>query len=546
MGGLSMREFEMIDDLAGELTALDFERDPLRASLLGLPGAHDKLPDPSAAAEQRFRACYLDLAERAERAEGDPVTRGVVVGQARAVIDLLDSRLPEFAVSDAFAAPVQVVLLTLPSITLDDAERARGFLARLAAIPSFVDAVIERQRGEPAPPDFLVDAAITYFDRHLGDPANDPLRLGPDEAERDRLLAEVVRPAIARYRDFLATEVKPRALPSDRPGMCWQPGGAERYDMLIRAHTTTSRDARELHETGLGLIKALAAEYRELGSRVFATTGLAEIFDRLRTDPALRWESAEELLDSARAAIRNAEAVAPQWFLTLPEQKCEVRPVPPAEAEVGTIAYYVEPALDGSRPGVYYANTFRAEERFRQTSEAIAFHEAVPGHHFQLSLALGLAELPLLRRIAEINAYTEGWGLYAERLADEMGLYSGDLARLGMLAQDSMRAGRLVVDTGLHALGWSRQQAVDFLRENTPMAPLEIEAEVDRYAGCPGQALSYMVGRLEIQRLRAEAERALGDAFDIREFHDVVLGNGIVPLSVLDAVVGDWVHRRVG
>jgi uncharacterized protein (DUF885 family) len=168
----------------------------------------------------------------------------------------------------------------------------------------------------------------------------------------------------------------------------------------------------------------------------------------------------------------------------------------------------------------------------------------VPGHHFQLCLAQELTGLPTLRLIAHVNAYAEGWGLYAERLADEMGLYSDDVSRLGMLTQDSMRAGRLVVDTGLHALGWSRQQAVDYLVEHTPMARLEIEAEIDRYAANPGQALGYMVGRLEIQRLRAEAEQALGDGFDIREFHDVVLGNGTLPLPVLATAVADWVTAR--
>jgi uncharacterized protein (DUF885 family) len=193
---------------------------------------------------------------------------------------------------------------------------------------------------------------------------------------------------------------------------------------------------------------------------------------------------------------------------------------------------------------VYYANTDQVTERFRHQAEATAFHEAVPGHHFQLSIALELPDMPLLRRIAEVNAYTEGWGLYTERLADEMGLYSDDVARLGMLTADSMRAGRLVVDTGLHAKGWSRARAVAYLSEHTPMAAVEIEAEVDRYIAFPGQALSYMVGRLEIQRIRTAAEAALGEKFDIRGFHDVVLGNGPLPLSVLAEVVEDWVAEQ--
>ncbi|WP_431928206.1 DUF885 domain-containing protein [Amycolatopsis tucumanensis] len=540
-----------VNALAEELTGLLFEADPLRPSVLGLPGAHDRLPDLTASAEKRQRAAYLDVAARAEAATPasaeEAVTRDVVAQQARAAVDLLDARLPEFAVSDAFTAPLQLLLMTLPMVELTDETRARGFLARLAAFPSFVDQVVERQAAGPVPPDFLVDSAIGYFDRMLAVPELTSLRLDVGSAtlaaERDALLSGFVRPALARYREFLREDLRPRARPAEEAGLCWQPGGLLRYAGLIRAHTTTERTAQELHDIGLALIADLAGEFRTLGRRVFGTGDLAGIFERLRTDPALRWGSGEELLAAARAAITRAEAEAPRWFRTIPSARCEVRPVPESDADAGTIAYYVEPALDGSRPGIYYANTFHAGERFRHVSEAVAYHEAIPGHHFQLSLALEL-DLPLLRRVADVNAYTEGWGLYAERLAEEMGLYTGDVARFGMLTQDAMRAARLVVDTGLHALGWSRQQAVDYLRENTPMAPVEIEEEVDRYAGCPGQALSYMTGRLEIERIRAGAERALGDRFDIRDFHDVVLGHGILPLPVLDRVVSNWITSR--
>jgi uncharacterized protein (DUF885 family) len=220
--------------------------------------------------------------------------------------------------------------------------------------------------------------------------------------------------------------------------------------------------------------------------------------------------------------------------------------VPENEAPGAPMAYYVWPSLDGQRPGIYFANTDRATERDRFVSEVTAFHEAVPGHHFQITIAQELAHLPMFRRLVMPNAYAEGWGLYTERLAEEMGLYSGDVYRLGMLAMDSMRAGRLVVDTGMHAKGWSRAQAVAYLRENTPMADLDINNEVDRYIAYPGQALSYMVGRLEIQRVRRAAEESLGSRFDIRAFHDVVLGNGPLPLAVLDEVVTRWsagLHR---
>ncbi|GAB3152071.1 hypothetical protein GCM10027258_52410 [Amycolatopsis stemonae] len=542
------------DGLADECLELMFEAQPLLPSLYGLPGTHDKLADQSAEALSRQRAAFGALITRAEAlgplSSAGRVTRDVVVWQARTMIDVLDSGRADIAVSDGLAAPALELLMLLPQTVVDDEAKARGYLSRLAAVGTYLDQVIERQRAALAegltPPEFLARIGVGYVERYLAAPDADPLKVPVQglEAERDRLLAEVVWPAYARYRDFLADEVVPVARPETSPGIGDLPGGPARYRALIRAETTTERTAQDLHDTGLAIIEKLAEEYRELGQKVFGTTDLAGIFEKIRTDPALRWRDGDELLDAARQTIARAEAVAPQWFSRVPEQKCEVAPVPAAEAESGSIAYYIDASLDGSRPGTYYANTHEADQRQRTLGESVAFHEAVPGHHFQLTLAQQLTGVPLLRRIAMFNAYAEGWGLYAERLADEMGLYSDDVARLGLLTQDSMRAARLVVDTGLHALGWSRQRAVDFLVENTPMAQIEIEAEIDRYAGHPGQALGYMVGRLEIERLRAEAEAALGERFDIREFHDTVLGSGTLPLPVLADVVADWVAAR--
>ncbi|WP_033294586.1 DUF885 domain-containing protein [Amycolatopsis jejuensis] len=548
---------DTVTGLADELTELDFEREPLERTVYGLPGDHSKLADPSLAAAERDRAAYAEIAARAEAIDpagldaSEVITREVVLAHARGAIDTIDSRLSGFAVSDGFSSPALYLITIMSALTPDDKEKARGYLSRLAALGGYLDSVIEAQRATIAdgfvPPDFLVRIGIGYVERYLANEEGDPFRVTPTvevdgfAAERDRLLAEVVRPAYRRYRDFLADEVLPIAKPETEPGIGHLPGGQEKYQGLIRAQTTTDRTAQDLHDTGLRIAGELAAEYRELGTRLFGTGDLAEIFERLRTDPELRWRDGDELLDGARAAVARAEAVAPQWFSRIPEAKCVVAPAPEADAASGTIAYYLPAAFDGSRPGTYFANTYEASSRPRFTSEAIAFHEAVPGHHFQLSFAQDLTDLPLLRRIAPFNAYVEGWGLYAERLADEMGLYSDDVTRLGMLTQDSMRAGRLVVDTGLHALGWTRQQAVDYLVEHTPMAKIEIEAEIDRYVANPGQALGYMVGRLEIERVRAEAEGALGDRFDIRAFHDVVLGNGNLPLSALDTVVAAWI-----
>ncbi|GDY28674.1 DUF885 domain-containing protein [Gandjariella thermophila] len=544
--------------LADQMTELLFDEDPLSATLYGIRDRDERLPDLSQTGESALRTRAADLARRAEAAEPrdatERVTRDVVGQQARSLLDRIDAHTVEFTVTDLLVAPASALLYFLPLISLPGPEHARAYLRRLAAVPEYLDAAAARHRAGIAagrlPVRYLAEAAVRHLDGYLGAPEADPLARpqpvdGDDSftAERDRLLAEVVRPAFARYQEALATEVVPHGRGDDRPGLCWLPDGERAYAGAARSFTTTDRTPEELHRTGREIMARLADEYAEIGARAFGTADVAEVLERLRSDPALRWGGAEEMLETARRAIARAEEAAPRWFGRLPAQRCEVRPVPAGEAPGAPAAYYVPPAMDGSRPGTYFANTHRAEERYRHAAEATAFHEAVPGHHFQLSLAQELTDLPLLRRVAPVTAYLEGWGLYTERLADEMGLYSDDLSRLGMLTLDSMRAGRLVVDTGVHAFGWSRDRAVRYLAENTPMAQVEIVAEVDRYIAWPGQALAYMVGRLEIQRIRAEAERALGERFDIRAFHDVVLGGGPLPLAVLADVVADWTGR---
>jgi len=452
-------------------------------------------------------------------------------------------------------APAAELLFGLPLVGLATPEHADGYLDRLRRVPGLLDDVAARHRagvaaGRP-PVRRLVDAAVAQLDRHLAHRDDDPLRrpvppagAAAFVAERDRLLDRVVRPAFAAYRAVLAEEIAPHGRPDERAGLCWLPGGGEAYESLIRAHTTVDRSADDLHRTGLAVIERLAAEYRSVGGRVFGPIEPPALFARLRTDPALRWRSAEEILAAARAAIDRAERAAPAWFGRLPRQRCTVEEVPAGEAPDAPAGNYLKAAFDGSRPAIYFANTHRARERDRYGAEAVAYHEVVPGHHVQVGLAGELTDLPALRRAVPFNAFAEGWALYAERLADEMGLYSDDVARLGMLANDSVRAARLVVDTGIHAFGWSRRRAADFMRAHTPLPAVDVERETDRYVADPGQALAYMVGRLEIERLRADAHRALAGRFDVRAFHDAVLANGEIPLDALAEVVGAWVAAR--
>ncbi|CCH28088.1 DUF885 domain-containing protein [Actinosynnema sp. NPDC047251] len=536
--------------LADELLDLMSRLSPLGATIYGLPGYDHLLADHRPETEETTRAAAVRIAERARALpdDDDPVTRAVVVQQAESTVDLIDARSVEYTITDSFFAPAGELLSVLPIVAPADEEQERAYLSRLATVPAFLRTVAERQVAGSAagrtPVQHLVAAALAHLDRYLAaeeDPFARPQGGAGFTAERDRLIAGQVRPAFAAYRDVVAGL---SGRPTDQVGLCWLPEGEAVYAALARAQTTTTRSPKELHETGLAIMAELAEEYAELGERVFGTRDTAAVFERMREDPALRWRSEDELISAAREAVTRAEEAAPRWFGRVPERRCEVEPVPAVDAPGAPTAFYAPPSMDGTRLGTYYANTHRVEERFRYQAEAIAFHEAVPGHHFQIVLAQELADLPMLRRVATVTGYLEGWGLYCERLADEMGLYSDDVARLGMLAMDSMRAGRLVVDTGLHAHGWSRERAIAYLRENTPLAQVEIESEVDRYIAAPGQALAYMVGRLEIQRVRAEAERALGDRFDIRAFHDVVLGGGPLPLAVLDEVVRTWVAAQ--
>ncbi|WP_250003633.1 DUF885 family protein [Actinoplanes sp. M2I2] len=538
--------------LADDLLDVLAREDPLNEFLQGLPGYEHLLSDHDEAAEQGLRRRAAELAARAGQDRPDRVTRAVVAQQAAALIDRLDARLVEHTMADYVLSPLVRLLTMVPAVRPAGVAQEQAYLARLAAVPAYLAGVTGRHRAGVAagrtPVAERARYAIARLDRYLADPAGDPLRqpplTGSREAERDRLLQGTVRPALAAYREALDAGVAPHGRPPEQPGLCWLPDGEAHYAALARTHTTTGHTPQQLHQLGLDLVEQLTDEYVSIGSRVFGVRTAAEVQDRLRTDTTLRWGGADEVLTAARSSIERAERAAPDWFGRTPSHRCVVEPVPEADAPNAAEASYSPAALDGSRPGTFFVNTYRAGERNRYVAEAMAFHEAVPGHHFQITIAQELTGVPPLRRLVGINAYSEGWGLYSERLADEMGLYSDDLARLGMLAMDSTRAARLVVDTGLHAFGWSRQRVLDYLRTTTVMADVAISSETDRYIEMPGQALSYMVGRLELQRLRARAEHELGPDFDLRGYHDLVLGGGALPMGVLDDEVARWTALR--
>ncbi len=401
--------------------------------------------------------------------------------------------------------------------------------------------MIEEQLAEP-----LEQWPLTAPAR-VAHPDWDPAVLA---AHRQEVLSAVeagVLPALKRWLAMLTEEILPFARGDEVPGLASLPGGEACYAALVNRFTTLpDRDAKWIHAQGLASLEAVHAEFRALGQTALEEPEITRLFDRLRNDPTLRFETAEQVEGKARAALSQAQARIGPAFGRLPQAACVVRRVPEYEAPYTTIAYYRQPVPDGAEPGAYYVNVHAPETRPRHEAEVLAYHEAVPGHHLQIAIAQELTDTPSFLRYAGMTAFVEGWALYSERLADELGLYSSDLDRLGMLSYDAWRSARLAVDTGLHQMGWSRQQAIDFMLLNTPLAENNIINEVDRYITTPGQALAYKTGQLEILRLRADAEARLADRFDLAGFHDVVLGSGAVTLPVLADQVEAWVSLLEG
>lgn len=547
-----------INELADALVTYMWDRDPLEATLMGFRAYDEGLADLSPAAEAGFRERRHELRKQVleignDELEGqDLLTKAVVL----AVINNMDefdiAGMEEYTVSDFPVAPASVLLAFVRMIRITNETEAAAYIKRLHEIPRFLEQAAARlaqgRKHGLTPVAHLVENAANQIDKYLQStpdvfqlPAPDAWSGAADwTAKVASVIETVVRPAFVQYRDNLREEVLPTARDKEHVGLCHIANGLERYQALINAHTTTKRTAKELHEVGLAQVAKIQEEFRALGQKVFGISEPAELFKHLNEDPSVRWRTREEILAAAETAVRRAEAEAPKWFGRLPKDACKIEEIPDLEAEGSATAYYMGPSLDGSRPGTYFQNTFKPNERTSFDLESVAFHEAVPGHHFQICIAQEMEELPMIRRMTMFTAYAEGWGLYSERLADEMGLYSSDLQRIGMLAADAWRATRLVVDTGMHAMGWSRQQALDYMMANTPIARIDAEAEIDRYIVYAGQALSYMTGRLEIERMRAECARIAGDQFDLRAFHDRVLGNGALPLNVFADAMKAW------
>ena len=370
----------------------------------------------------------------------------------------------------------------------------------------------------------------------------EPDQRGQLQAEATRIIETELNPAFQGLLSFLEETYLPAAR---APGIGSLPGGKQVYSHLVQRFTTTDMTPDEIHEIGLQEVERIRRDMEAVIAEVGFQGDMAAFNTFLRTDPQFYYDSPEALLEGYQAVSKRLDPGLVKLFGKLPRAPYGVRAIPDEEAPDTTTAYYMRPAIDGSRPGWYYVNLHRPEVRPKFEMEVLSVHESVPGHHLQISLAQELTGLPEFRRNGGFTAFIEGWGLYSERLGYEMGLYTDPYSRYGQLIYDMWRAVRLVVDTGIHYFGWNRQRAIDYFLANAAKSEADIINEIDRYIGWPGQALAYKIGQLKMLELRREAETALGDAFDIRDFHDELLGAGALPLDVLENRMDTWLASKL-
>ena len=549
--------------LADDFVAAQTERYPESSMFLGAPGARldtvfDNRLEARRAWDKRMdamQASFKAIDRTALAGRPEHLTYGFLEQALSSETGRRVCRAELWGVDHLNGWQVSLPSLLSRQPVATEANR-KAALDRLGQYGQFIEREIEVLRtgmssGYTAPR-VNVERVIGQIDGLLAGAADKspfaaPLTANSNDAAFRRAVAEVVgnqiTPTLKRFRSFLDEY---RGVARTAVGVAAIPRGEVCYRSLMRDNTSLDLNVDEVHQLGLTMMEQIHAEMRTIGARAFGTSDISKLIERLRNDQALRFRTPDEIMKVAAAALARARKAIPGYFGRLPKADVQVQAFEPFEAPSMPPAMYRQASLDGSKPGLYMVNLYRPEQLPRADVEAIAFHEAIPGHHLQIALAI---ERPAAHRITQLfgaTAFIEGWGLYAERLADEMGLYSGDLDRLGMLSAATWRAARLVVDTGMHAKKWTREQAVDYMRRNTAIGENTIQTEIDRYIIMPGQALAYMIGYREITSLRAKATAALGPRFDIRAFHDAVLGRGAVTLPMLREQIDAWIKTQGG
>jgi uncharacterized protein (DUF885 family) len=446
-----------------------------------------------------------------------------------------------------------------PFKTVKDYE---DFLARSKEYVQWSDAAVERMRDgvkrsvtQPAivVPKIVAQLRGVLADdpektifwqavKNMPDSIQDPDRSRLTAAYR-RAIQEEILPSYQRLADFMEREYLPHA----RSTVGWSalPNGAAWYDLQVRTTTTTDMSANEIHELGLSEVARIRGEMERVKGQLGFQGDLHAFFKHLENDPKQYFATSEEVVAGFTALKQRIDALLPKLFSDFPKADYEVRAVEPFRAESSAGAFYQRPSADGARPGIFYVNTFNLKAQPKYGMETLSLHEAAPGHHFQIAIQQELTNLPRFRRFAFNVAYAEGWALYAESIGKELGLFTDPYQWYGRLQDEMLRAMRLVVDTGLHAKGWTREQAIAYMLDNSSMAESDVIAEVERYIVTPGQALGYKIGQLRISAMRAKAEKALGASFDVKAFHSEVLRDGALPMAVLELKIDRWIEARL-
>jgi uncharacterized protein (DUF885 family) len=541
----------------------ELTQDPLWASYLGDRRWNDRWPDlslKSIADRQAHRQGLLkelDTISRENLAPAERINYDIFKHQLQMTVDGYQHRyhLVRLSTLDGVQNTEQLV----DGLRFETVKDYDDWLGRLAGFPAYMDQNIallrESMKTNVLLPKIIVQRVREQVAGLIAQPAEKsgyyrPFLKMPSEftaADRDRIakaggerVRTNVQASFKQLLDFIDREYLPAAY--DRVGW-WQTGGGENaYRYFVKLHTTTNLTPQQIHELGLREVARIRAEMEGIRKQVGFTGTLAEFFTHLRTDPKFFYATGAELLDGYRAVAKRIDPELIKISRKLPRVPYGVIPVPDAIAPMTATAYASGGAADGSRPPYFFANLYKPETRPKWEMLALTLHEAMPGHCLQISVAQELGELPEFRRHGFVTAYTEGWGLYAESLGEDMGLYKDDpYSKFGQLTYEMWRAVRLVVDTGIHAMQWDRERAIKFFMENAAKTENDVTNEVDRYISWPGQALAYKVGELKIKELRRKSESALGAKFDLRDFNDVVLQTGAVPLDILEARVNEWI-----
>ena len=534
-----------------------FQRNPDQVTLYGVPGRHhDALPDNALEALNVWQAKEDGWLAQAKQIDPETIEAPPLRGTYAIVREALDASIGARVCRNELWTVSQMVnawqvqdayTVTIQPVGTDEARKEA--LARWSQLPRYVDTEIANLReglkaGYSAPKG-NVRIVLDQMDTLIATPTVESPFDSPSVRDKtpafvtqfDLLVREQIVPAFTRYRDFLRAEYLPAA--RETIAVSANPNGAACYDASVRFHSSLPVPASEVHATGLREVEHLDAEMKAIGQRSFAISDVPALLQHARTEKRFLFRSSEELIARSQGALARAKSHMHDWFGLQPKADVVIERYPKFREKNGPNEYN-PPAEDGSRPAVFLINAYQAEKKSRVEAESTAFHETIPGHHLQGAIALERKSIHPIGRYLGNAGYQEGWALYAERLADEMKLFSTDLDRLGMLSSQALRATRLVVDSGIHTLGWTRQQAIDFMLAHTAEDHADVVSEVDRYIIYPGQATAYMLGKLEISKARDEARRSMGPKFDIRSFHDRVLEDGAVPVSFLHQKIRAW------